>query len=341
MSPFCEALMTRTNIAEALQHPRRSLGDRHRSQSEKYVSLALDQRGEVIADRAVNLEWGEQSARQAVLYDFTNPDNWFALVRVKILLGDSAGIRAVLEDLFTVLGRKPEHIAQLENVDFLSNGTILLGASLEADPLDADKWWKMISQSDGMLEDFADRMGSLDLSDGRANVLFSRRIERIRDSGHEEEFLTLSRLILAQRPSNHEAWTSLGKMHERRREYSDAWLCYDQAQSFFPGKPVRDEFRSRMEREIDGSKKTAWNPPGISQRIDFLRKMEEMASLDNGEIIQEADEKESHGPLDIIHQLIREERISEAFFKSRRLASEGVEGAMEMYEKLREMMGEE
>ncbi|MEE2626600.1 MAG: hypothetical protein VX708_05150, partial [Candidatus Thermoplasmatota archaeon] len=148
--------MTRTNIAEALQHPRRSLGDRHRSQSEKYVSLALDQRGEVIADRAVNLEWGEQSARQAVLYDFTNPDNWFALVRVKILLGDSAGIRAVLEDLFTVLGRKPEHIAQLENVDFLSNGTILLGASLEADPLDADKWWKMISQSDGMLEDFAD-----------------------------------------------------------------------------------------------------------------------------------------------------------------------------------------
>ena len=44
----------------------------------------------------------------------------------------------------------------------------------------------------------------------------------------------LSRLILAQRPSNHEAWTSLGRMHERRREYSDAWLCYDQAQSFFP-----------------------------------------------------------------------------------------------------------
>ena len=66
-----------------------------------------------------------------------------------------------------------------------------------------------------------------------------------------------------------------------------------------------------------------------------------MASLDKIEIIQEADEKESHGPLDIIHQLIREERISEAFFKSRRLASEGVEGAMEMYEKLREMMGEE
>ncbi len=151
----------------------------------------------------------------------------------------------------------------------------------------------------------------------------------------------LSRLILAQRPSNHEAWTSLGRMHERRREYSDAWLCYDQAQSFFPGKPVRDEFRSRMEKEIDGSKKTAWNPPGISQRTDFLRRMEEMASLDNGAIIQEADEKESLGPLAIIHQLISEERIPEAFFKSRRLASEGVEGAMEMYEKLREMMGED
>ena len=340
MSQFCEALMTKTDIAAALQHPRRSLGDRHRSQSEKYVSLALDESGEVIADRAVNLEWGEQSARQAVLYDFTNPDNWSALVRVKTLLGDSTGIRSVLEDLFAVLGRKPEHIAQLENVDFLSNGIILLEASLEADPLDVDKWWQMISQSDGMLEDFSERVETLDLRDQRANVLFSRRIERVRESGYEEEFMTLSRLILSQRPSNHEAWTSLGRMHERRGEYSDAWLCYDQAQSFFPGKPVRDEFRTRMEKEIDGSKKTAWNPPGISQRMDFLRKMEEMASLESEEIIREVDDMESSGPLEIVHRLIAEERISEAFFKSRRLAAEGVEGAMEMYDELREMMGE-
>ena len=61
--------MSKQDISEALQHPRRSLGDRHRSQSEKYVSLALDGNGELIPERAVNLEWGEQSARQAVLYD--------------------------------------------------------------------------------------------------------------------------------------------------------------------------------------------------------------------------------------------------------------------------------
>ena len=63
-------------------------------------------------------------------------------------------------------------------------------------------------------------------------------------------------------------------------EYSDAWLCYDQAQSFFPGKPVRDEFRTRMEKEIDGSERRPGSPPGISQRMDF-RKMEDMASLES------------------------------------------------------------
>mgnify|MGYP001164859842 CR=1 FL=1 len=338
MSPFCEGRMSRTDIAEALQHPRRSLGDRHRSQSEKYVSLALDDRGSVVAERAVNLEWGEQSARQAVLYDFTNPKNWLALVRVKVLLGDSDGISSVIEDLFTVLGRKPEHLSQLEGVDFLANGPMLLKASLEADPLDPDKWWGMVSESNDLLDEFSERMGTLDLRDRRANVLFSRRIERIRDSGDEEQFMDLSRLVLAQRPSNHEAWTSLGRMHERRGEYSDAWLCYDQAQSFFPGKPVRDDFRSRMEGDMDGLGKTTWNPPGISQRVDFLRKMEDMASME----IEEGDEDtgviEIEDPLSFIEQLIVEERFSEAFFKSRRLAAEGNDGALEIYEKLRKRM---
>ena len=89
--------MSDSDIADSLQHPRRSLGDRHRSQSQKYVNLALDENGHVIQERVVNLEWGEQSARQAVLHDFTNPENWKVLVRVKSLLGDSEGIRSVLE----------------------------------------------------------------------------------------------------------------------------------------------------------------------------------------------------------------------------------------------------
>ena len=332
--------MSKQDISEALQHPRRSLGDRHRSQSEKYVSLALDGNGELIPERAVNLEWGEQSARQAVLYDFTNSENWSTLVRVKTILGDSEGIRAVIEDLFTVLGRKPEHLVQLEDVDFLSNGLILLEGSLEADPLDPDKWWEMVSQSNDMLSEFSSRMGSLDLRDRRANVLFSRRIERIRDSGDEEQFMLLSRLVLAQRPSNHEAWTSLGRMHERRAEYGDAWLCYDQAQSFFPGKTVRDDFKSRMEGMLEGSEKTPWSPPGISQRVDFLKKMEDMASLESEEFTLDEISTEEDAPLRGIDRMVEDGRISEAFFKSRRLASEGVEGAMDMYEKLKKIMEE-
>ena len=66
--------MSSSDIADSLQHPRRSLGDRHRSQSQKYVNLALDEEGRVIQERLVNLKWGEQSARQAVLHDFTNAE---------------------------------------------------------------------------------------------------------------------------------------------------------------------------------------------------------------------------------------------------------------------------
>ena len=55
--------MSDPDIADSLQHPRRSLGDRHRSQAEKYLNLAIDEDGRLIQDRLVNLEWGEQSAR--------------------------------------------------------------------------------------------------------------------------------------------------------------------------------------------------------------------------------------------------------------------------------------
>ena len=247
--------MSSSDIADSLQHPRRSLGDRHRSQSQKYVNLALDEQGRVIQERLVNLKWGEQSARQAVLHDFTNAENWKVLVRVKSLLGDSEGIRSALEDLFSVLGRKPEHLKQLEHIDFLTSGYGLLLASLEADPLDPDVWWKMACESQDVLTEFLDRTSKLDLRDRRANLLFSRRIERIRDSGDEDQFIRLSKIILAQRPTNHEAWASLGRMHERRKVYSDAWLCYDEGQICFPSTTVRDEFKSRMEAELDGKGK--------------------------------------------------------------------------------------
>ena len=331
--------MSDPDIADSLQHPRRSLGDRHRSQAEKYLNLAIDEDGRLIQDRLVNLEWGEQSARQAVLYDFTNPENWKALVRVKTLLGDSEGIRSVLEDLFSVLGRKPEQLTQLEGVDFLTSGYRLLLASLEADPLDTNQWWKMVSNSQDVLTDFLDRTSKLDLRDRRANTLFSRRIERIRDSGDEDQFMRLSKIILAQRPTNHEAWASLGRMHERRGEYSDAWLCYDQAQLCFPGNPVRDEFKSRMEDELDGNQRKKWKSPGIEQRVDFLSKMEDMAAPDN-----EIEVKEDHiaeNPMGEVEEMINEGRLSEAFFMTRRMAAQGIEGALEINEELRKKMERE
>ena len=328
--------MSGSDIADSLQHPRRSLGDRHRSQSQKYVNLALDEEGHVIQERLVNLEWGEQSARQAVLHDFTNAENWKVLVRVKSLLGDSEGIRSALEDLFSVLGRKPEHLMQLEDIDFLTSGYGLLLASLEADPLDPDIWWKMACESQDLLTEFLDRTSKLDLRDRRANLLFSRRIERIRDSGDEDQFIRLSKIILAQRPTNHEAWASLGRMHERRKEYSDAWLCYDQAQICFPLNKVRDEFRSRMEAELDGKGKKKWKSPGIDQRVDFLRKMEDMATPESVYVDLEDDVDED--PIRKVEELVSEGKLSEAFFMTRRMAAQGVEGALEINQELRKKM---
>ena len=68
--------MVNSDIKEKLQHPRRSLGNRHRSQAEKFLKISNEES---------NLSWAEQSAKQAVLYDFTNPENWIILTKIKIL----------------------------------------------------------------------------------------------------------------------------------------------------------------------------------------------------------------------------------------------------------------
>ncbi|DAC30180.1 MAG TPA: hypothetical protein D7H74_02880, partial [Candidatus Poseidoniales archaeon] len=196
--------------------------------------------------------------------------------------------------------------------------------------------WNMACESQDILTEFLDRTSKLDLRDRRANLLFSRRIERIRDSGDEDQFIRLSKIILAQRPTNHEAWASLGRMHERRKEYSDAWLCYDQAQICFPVNRVRDEFRSRMEAELDGKGKKKWKSPGIDQRVDFLRKMEDMATPESVYVNLEDDVDED--PIRKVEELVSEGKLSEAFFMTRRMAAKGVEGALEINQELRKKM---
>ena len=168
--------MTDVDINQKLQHPRRSLGNRHRSQAIKFLK---------ISEKTENLNWAEQSAKQAILYDFTNPENWKILTKIKIVKEDTEGIRAVLKELFTILGRDPELLSQLKNIDLIENGMDLLNAGLSVDPLDPDKWAKDVLGNEEETQKFKKRVETLDLRDIRANILFSRRIERLRDFNDE------------------------------------------------------------------------------------------------------------------------------------------------------------
>ena len=95
---------------DLLQHPRRNLGNRYRAQARKFSNLAT-QDDSRFDD---NMSWAEQSARQAILYDFTDEENWRCLANIKHIRGDSIGLSSVLEDLFSILGRDPEQVDQLK-----------------------------------------------------------------------------------------------------------------------------------------------------------------------------------------------------------------------------------
>lgn len=325
--------MATTDLGSSLQHPRRSLGNRHRSQAEKFLKLSNDDKS--------NLTWAEQSARQAVLHDFTHPDNWRTLLTIKLQIGDHLGARAVLDDLFLILGRDPELLSQLDGVNLGNTGLSLLEGALSVDPLDPDDWWDLTTQEGGV-EAFCERIRNLDFTDQRANILFSRRMERLLDAGHEIEYLELTRKLLAQRPSNHEAWDKMGKLHERRGEFDQAWLCYDQAQSNSNNLNSRDDFKVRMESLIDGKGKLAWKAPDISDRLEFLSRMQVLARP-AAELMPEEtqDENTELSELDYAKQLFEKDRLSEAFFIARRLAAEGDSKAKLLAEEIQEMMQDE
>ena len=327
--------MTDVDINQKLQHPRRSLGNRHRSQAEKFLK---------ISQSSENLNWAEQSAKQAVLYDFTNPENWIILTRIKILKGDKEGIRAVLKELFTILGRDPELLSQLKNIDLIKNGMDLLNAGLRIDPLDPDKWAKEVLGNDDETEQFKKRVEALDLRDVRANILFSRRIERLRDFDNEDMFMYLSRIILAQRPSNHETWNELGKLHERRGEFDEAWFCYDQAQTYFPTLKVRDRYKKRMEAKMDGKANIPWKEPGVKNRVDFLKKMQDMSAPKNftENLEEEIGQKQlENDEYQKIANFREQGNLSGAFFLARQLAAEGDEKGKILVKEIMEEMDNE
>ena len=319
-----------TDMGATLQHPRRSLGNRHRSQALKFLEMSKDQ--------SEYLGWAEQSARQAVLHDFTHPDNWRVLVEIKLIIGDAAGIRAVLVELFSILGRDPESLKQLDGVDMVRKGSQILEASLSADPLDPDIWWQTVDVDQNGVNEFCQRVQTLDLQDIRASVLFSRRLERLRDSGYEDEFLELSKLVLAHRPNNHETWSELGRMHERRGEFDNAWMCYDQAQLHFPDIAVRDRFIERMESKMDTGDSSPWNGPGLDTKVQFLHRMQNLAGQSSSSVEVEEAEVGEGNQFDEIDSLLQANRVTEAFFLARRMSAEGVEGAIDRVDEIRGML---
>ncbi len=318
--------------SEDLSHPRRSLGNRHRTQALKFLELAD-------ADperRDQNISWAEQNARQAVLHDFTNELNWTVLADVKQKGGDAGGLRAVLEDLFCVLGRDPELLSQLDEIDMLDAGCELLNGALDADPLDADAWWEC-NGADDELDLFEQRMFKLDLSDPRANVIFGRRLERVRAGGDEERFIRLVRRLLAHRPVNHEAWGELGRLHERRDEYDEAWFCYDQAQIHFPQVALRDRFRNRMTQAMDRAGQK-WSAPDQDAREQFLTKMQSLALRVSHPVIHpetEDDDEEEKVNEDEreLERLLDTGEAAAAFFLARRLVTRGESWASEWLER--------
>ena len=325
--------------SDLLQHPRRNLGNRYRSQARKFAILAS------IDDTRFsdNISWAEQSARQAILYDFTEEENWRCLADIKVILGDAEGLSSVLEDVFSILGRDPEQVDQLIGIDFLTLGLELLEAAFARDPLNPDVWWERINSQEiesESLESFVERCGRLDFRDQRANIIFGRRIERIRDSGQIDLFIILARNLLAHRPQNHELWMELGRLYERRSEAEEAWICYDHVQNLRAHQSPRDDFMHRLHSRMDGGDKQQWTKPPVSKRQEFLDQMVVLAgrvsepaiTYQNDELSAQIENKDEQK----LVQLIQQSNFSEAFFVARRLVASGEEWALEYLEQAKQ-----
>lgn len=320
-----------TDSQDLLQHPRRNLGNRYRSTAQKFANLA-----KADPQRAnENLAWAEQNARQALLHDFTDERNWRCLAELKVLNNDSDGLHVVLEDVFSVLGRDPEQIDQLRGIDFLTHGPTLLEAAFLNDSLDPETWWSQITANPDTqaLDQFVDRCKRLDFRDQRANIVYGRRLERLKAAGHVEVFIELARHLLAHRPMNHELWLELGRLHERRNEIDHAWSCYDQVQQIRPHMTERDRFLDRLKGGMDGQSKAAWSGPTIEHREAFLQGMQALtdritSTPVEAEVTAVEDERPTAHPDEAkLRGLLEQDDLQAAFFLARRLVASGEEWA--------------
>ena len=327
-----------TESQDLLQHPRRNLGNRYRSTAQKFANLA-----KADPERAKeNMDWAEQNARQAILHDFTDERNWRFLAELKALNEDSGGLQAVLEDVFVVLGRDPENLDQLANIDYLKVGRELLEAAFVKDPLDPDAWWNALvgDEIEAGLEEFSTRCRRLDFRDQRANIVFGRRLERIRKAGHENVFIDLARHLLAHRPINHELWLEMGRLHERRREMDEAWSCYDQVQQLRPHLKERDRFLQRLKGDMDGEQKQPWSGPSVEHRSAFLEGMRSLTARISAPTpapitnVTEEEVIQRHPDEHQLEVLIEQGDVQSAFFLARRLLASGEDWAEPWLERI-------
>ena len=320
--------------ASKLQHPRRNLGSRHRAQADRFVKLAKKDSKR----SSENLAWAEQNAQQAVLYDFTDERNWRSLAEIKKMRSDGEGLALVLEDLFVVLGRDPNQLSQIRGINHLDLGLELLEAAFITDSLEPQAWFERLNE--GELDDFAIRCRGLDFTDQRANIIYGRRLERIRAAGHEDMFIELVHHLLAHRPANHELWMELGRLHERRDEIDQAWLCYDHVQQIRPTEPVRDLFLDRLKRAMDGKESIPWSGPSLQTRSDFLDRMQNLSQNVSNVPLEEPEEAKEEISTDLsrLQSLIEAGESAEAFFLARSLFTSGEEWAEEWMVRAQSML---
>ena len=310
------------------------MGSRHRAQADRFVKLSKKD-----SERAAeNLAWAEQNAQQAVLYDFTDERNWRCLAEIKKMRMDGEGLALVLEDLFIVLGRDPNQLSQIRGVNHLEVGLELLEAAFITDSLEPETWFERLDEKG--LEDFVVRCRGLDFTDQRANIVYGRRLERIRGAGHEEMFIELVHHLLAHRPANHELWLELGRLHERRNEIDQAWLCYDHVQQIRPTEPVRDLFLERLKRAMDGKESVPWSGPSLQTRSDFLERMQNLSQNVSNVPLEESLEEDEvvYTELTRLENLLQAGEAAEAFFLARSLFTSGEEWAQEWMERAQSML---
>ena len=306
--------------------PKKSLGDRYRAQSHKFFKLSLKH----TKNNFENLQWAEQSARQSILYDYTNFQNWENLLKIKLKLADETGIYALLEDLLSVLGKDVDFIKQLKKINILPSCADLFNSILKREPLDADIWWDGIKSGEYDINEFIERCEKMDFRDRRSNIIFGRRLERLRKNNYYDLFSSLMPYLLAHRPDNFELWIELGKHHESLEEYKNALMCYDQVLEFLPA----DKNKSRLTSYIN-NKFNSKNDflPDKMEYLSFHNRLRDLASKIDRTKTPVLNETVKLDNLELkLRELVENNEFQEGFFMARSLISQGEIWARKYFE---------